>query len=325
MSNLYIIGNGFDMAHKLDTSYWSFRKFLEENHPEFLSGFESLYNIKTLDDTEPWYTKEAQERWNNKIYDELWSEFENTMGYPDTTGMLDSSTSVLDDMDLDGGNIGILDTMNQYWRDEFGFIDKLQMYVKEWIENVNTDNIKPIRKSLIDANDDLYLSFNYTDTLENVYKIDDVVHIHGGVEKVTDIAPVMGHCNQNEIFRHRNWAKEADEEFDEGETSIQNAIADYLEEIYKDTKSFIYDNMHFFKNLDKVDAVIIIGWSAGEVDLPYLKTVKEHIHNKTKWYAYWYDDKALKSLQDAFAKLQITGNYEVKYLQSDEFWNDVQI
>ena len=70
--------------------------------------------------------------------------------------------------------------------------------------------------------------------------------------------------------------------------------------------------MHFFKNLDKVDAVIIIGWSAGEVDLPYLKTVKEHIHNKTKWYAYWYDDKALKSLQDAFAKLQITGNYEVK-------------
>ena len=119
------------MAHKLDTSYWNFRKFLEENHPEFLSGFESLYNIQTLDDTEPWYTKEAQERWNNKIYDELWSEFENTMGYPDTTGMLDSSTSVLDDMDLDGGNMGILDTMNKYWRDEFGFIDKLQMYVKE--------------------------------------------------------------------------------------------------------------------------------------------------------------------------------------------------
>ena len=247
------------------------------------------------------------------------------MGYPDTTGMLDSSTSVLGDMDLDGGNIGILDTMNQYWRDEFGFIDKLQMYVKEWIENVNTDNIKPIRKSLIDANDDLYLSFNYTDTLENVYKIDDVVHIHGGVEKVTDIAPVMGHCNQNEIFRHRNWAKEADEKFDEGETSIQNAIADYLEEIYKETKSFTYENMYFFRKLDTVDAVIIIGWSAGEVDLPYLKTVKEYIHNKTKWYAYWYDDEALKSLQDAFEKLKITGNYDVKYLQSDEFWNDVDI
>lgn len=192
MSNLYIIGNGFDMAHKLDTSYWNFRKFLEENHPEFLSGFESLYNIQTLDDTEPWYTKGAQERWNNKIYDELWSEFENTMGYPDTTGMLNSSTCVLDDMDLDGGNIGILDTMNQYWRDEFGFIDKLQMYVKEWIENVNTDNIKPIRESLIDANDDLYLSFNYTDTLENVYKIDDVVHIHGGVEKVTKHSSYYG-------------------------------------------------------------------------------------------------------------------------------------
>ena len=158
-----------------------------------------------------------------------------------------------------------------------------------------------------------------------MYKIDDVVHIHGGVEKVTDIAPVMGHCNQNEIYKHRNWAKEAGEKFDEGETSIQNAIADYLEEIYKNTNSFIFDNMYFFRKLDTVDAVIIIGWSAGEVDFPYLKTVKEHTHNKIKWYAYWYDDEALKSLQDAFEKLKITGNHDVKCLQSDEFWNDIDI
>ena len=108
--------------------------------------------------------------------------------------------------------------------------------------------MKTIRKWQIDANDVLYLSFNYTDTEENVYKIDDVVHIQGGVEKVTDIAPVMGHCNQNEIFRHRKWTKEADEKFDEGGTSIQNAIADYLEEIYKETKSFTYENMYFFRS-----------------------------------------------------------------------------
>ncbi|MGI6500604.1 MAG: hypothetical protein ACOX1S_06935 [Anaerostipes sp.] len=33
----------------------------------------------------------------------------------------------------------------------------------------------------------------------------------------------------------------------------------------------------------------------------------------------------MRYLQDTFAKLKINGNYEVKYLQSDDFWNDVKI
>ncbi len=59
---LYILGNGFDFAHGLDTKYWDFRTFLAENHPEFLLEFEKLYNIWPLDDTEPWYNEKAQQR-----------------------------------------------------------------------------------------------------------------------------------------------------------------------------------------------------------------------------------------------------------------------
>ncbi|WP_461811701.1 hypothetical protein [Faecalimonas sp.] len=38
--------------------------------------FESMYYIQPLDDTEPWYTKEAQERWDKSVIDDLWWSFE---------------------------------------------------------------------------------------------------------------------------------------------------------------------------------------------------------------------------------------------------------
>ena len=42
---LYILGNGFDLAHKLPTAYWDFRTYLNSAHPEFLEAFEEHYDI----------------------------------------------------------------------------------------------------------------------------------------------------------------------------------------------------------------------------------------------------------------------------------------
>ncbi len=67
MRTLYLLGNGFDIAHNLDTSYSSFRAFLEKKHEDFLTQFESLYHIQPLDDTEPWYTEKAQKN-GKKMY-----------------------------------------------------------------------------------------------------------------------------------------------------------------------------------------------------------------------------------------------------------------
>ena len=39
MKILYVIGNGFDIAHGLDTSYWNFREYLDDIYPEFLQEF----------------------------------------------------------------------------------------------------------------------------------------------------------------------------------------------------------------------------------------------------------------------------------------------
>lgn len=50
---VYIIGNGFDIAHKFPTSYWHFREYLEDMHQDFLADFEYLYNIGRIDLSDP--------------------------------------------------------------------------------------------------------------------------------------------------------------------------------------------------------------------------------------------------------------------------------
>lgn len=317
MNTLYIIGNGFDVAHGLKTQYWELRKYIENKDPDFLTEFEKIYDIFPLDDTEPWYTDDAQEQWNKSVDKILWSAFESSMGNPNINEMLEWSTSVTEDMPT----IGIQDHMDNYWRREFGFINKLQKYVKEWIETINTDKIQCKKADLMNSND-LFLNFNYTDILEKVYKIKNVVHIHGGVSSVCDTNPMMGHCNKEDIIKHRQWAKEALDEFLEAETSIQNAIANYLETIYKDTNRQIALNRDFFEKLSAVENVIIIGWSAGDVDIPYLVEITNHIRKKqVHWTLYWYDDIAYQSLKHSLEKVGIDNSGNVDYIQSSLFWD----
>lgn len=68
MKKLVIIGNGFDIAHNLKTSYWDFREFLKKEHEQFLYAFERMYNIFPPDFSDPRMGADAEERWNKKVY-----------------------------------------------------------------------------------------------------------------------------------------------------------------------------------------------------------------------------------------------------------------
>ncbi len=315
---LYIFGNGFDLAHDISTSYWDFRQYLEKVDWQFLYAFEKIYDIEPLDETEYGYSIEAQERWDEAIKELLWSEFERSMGAPSIQSMLDSSDTVVGDLDLETGPIGIKDTMDEYWRSEYGFVDKLQDYVKDWISQIDINYVKPKKEALINSNA-YFFNFNYTHILEKVYKIDSVLHIHGSLGD--DMPPFMGHCNIKDIKEHRKLAKEANEAFDEGGASIHEAICEYLQAIYKDTKYYISLYDYFFKHLHSVKNIIIIGWSAGEVDIPYLKKIRDSVSKDTKWTVYFYDKTAYDSLQKAFKDTNIIDNYETKFLNSKKFWD----
>ena len=63
---LFVIGNGFDKAHKLKTDYTDFRNYLEDVDPEFLINLEYMYGI--YPETDSSYYRKM-----------LWSEFEKNL------------------------------------------------------------------------------------------------------------------------------------------------------------------------------------------------------------------------------------------------------
>jgi len=64
--NLFIIGNGFDRAHGLPTSYINFRNYLEDEDWQYLVDMEALYDC----------IPESRREWAEK---RLWQEFENNL------------------------------------------------------------------------------------------------------------------------------------------------------------------------------------------------------------------------------------------------------
>lgn len=317
LQTLYIFGNGFDIAHGIRTPYAAFREFLKENHESFLTTFESMYNIQPLDDTEPWYTKEAQERWDKSIINDLWWSFEEKIGHPDVEGMYDSAYSMVDTMPMEG----IIDTMNVYWREQYGFVDKLPKYVLEWLQTIDTSQAMCKKDSLINNRNDLFMSFNYTDTLEKVYGIKDVLHLHGGIPSCCEIAPIMGHGNKYIIDSYRRKAKEAQEEYVEWYESICNTIADFCESLYKDTDAIISENDDSFSALWDVNQVVCLGLSFGDVDVPYLDRIEYEVRPETKWLVYYHSDEDLKRLKSVFGITGISRKFEVYFRKSDNFWD----
>lgn len=317
MRTLYLFGNGFDIAHNINTPYSAFRAFLSERHETFLMRFEAMYHIQPLDDTEPWYTAEAQKKWDASVLKNLWRYFEEEIGNPDVDGMHDMAESLVDGMPSEG----IKDTLDAYWKEEYGFSKSFQKYVLEWLETIKISKATCRKNALINNQSDLFINFNYTDTLESVYGIRNVLHIHGGVSSCSIIPPIMGHGNKYLIDLYRRKAKQASEEFNEWEESICNAIADYCEALYKDTDKIISLNDDFFSSLQDVDQIVCLGLSFGNVDVPYLDRIQRGIKPTTKWMVYYYNEEAKKHLKDVFGIVGISRKYEIYFLQSDGFWD----
>lgn len=320
MKTLYIIGNGFDIAHGLNTTYWNFRNYLIQNHPNFIQKFERLYGIETFFDFDDQISESSKKQRENRIKECLWNEFENQIGHPYIDYMLDISEFILKQLDLDIGLIGIKDTMDSYWSAQYGYVKKMEQYLKEWIESIDTSIVKPKRLSLVKSSD-YFLSFNYTDLLEKIYKIEDVLHIHGGVHSAYDVDPIMGHHNNKDIEIHKKKAYEEKDRFAEGEASIHQGISNYLQSLYKDTERIIFSKRYFWDKLKDVDEVIIFGWSIGSADLSYLKKIRESVDQNAKWIVYYYDSKAYTWLIEVLNSLSIDQTFGVHYIPASEFWD----
>lgn len=276
MIKLYIIGNGFDKSHKLPTGYDDFHQFVVDNYTDLENLFEEYFQLKT-----------------NEKY--LWSDFENDLGTFNWKSFFDEKNNI----DIQDENFrpsftyGLEDDLKQE-------ADELVDEIKEAFENwLNQIDLELIDKKIDFESKAIFLNFNYTMTLEEVYKIpcEKIFHIHGDLEN-----------NQNSlIFGHNEELTEMPEIDENGDsnrtmfTDSENVAKYPFFAFQKPVNEIISDNKSFFESIRNIEEVVIWGHSLNQIDTPYFEEIIKQTKNSITWKVGFYreeeEETHLKTLQ----------------------------
>ena len=181
MSSLFIIGNGFDRAHGLKTSYEDFHQYLLSAYP---NAAQSYYVPKFVTDGDGEEVAVDEEDVvgfiENVLYNvegDKWSDLESSIGKIEFENYIDDYENDEEDDD----DLYHEEQFNESWANSLiSPILSIPDYFKQWISTIEYNDVKCKNDFVkLIKSDDLFLSFNYTITLEYLYRVKDVCHIHG--------------------------------------------------------------------------------------------------------------------------------------------------
>lgn len=274
--NLFIVGNGFDLAHGLPTSYADFRDYLESADWSYLQSLEEMYGFTINSSREV-------------VKNYLWRDFETNLSNIDEIEIIEQGKNI--ELGLESEDIGIKETLYDFWEEKYKFIERLNDFVMSWIKQVD---INVVRMTDIINAEDLFITFNYTLLLEEVYDIDkcNILHIHGSIDR-DDNPPVIGHGNKDKIKEMQVMYTEACENLYEKKSAIYGAIRNYYARTLKNVEYFRNTNKGFFRRLKDIESIHIIGHSLGNVDMPYFREIYNNVSEDTIWNIYYYSKDSM--------------------------------
>lgn len=301
MSNLFIVGNGFDLSHGLQTSYEHFHKYLREKYPDAQpTDCVPEYLIDNHGNEVPANEDEVIGFIEQILCDadgDKWSNLETALGEIEFDNYLpDHEHDEEDDYEWDEMHF------NESCATALVYpILEIPLYFNDWISTINIEeaNAKISFLQLINKRIDLFLSFNYTPTLEMIYGIGDVCHIHGAQgEKL-----LFGHGVIYDYF--------SDEEYGT-KPGTEDSFQRMHDQLKKDTDFALNQHLDFFSRLNStIDRIYSYGFSFSSVDEIYIKEVCRRIDtNNVTWYLNGYDDPETQlSYQSTIRKCGFQGNF----------------
>lgn len=233
---LYIIGNGFDIAHRVKSKYSDFKCWCQTSKKN-TGIFDSLFSTQS----------------------DFWSNIEIALGDYDEEDILNFCKPD-EEFDLDhslSSSARIEDAPESILKPA---LDELKEYFIEW---VNSINLKGIEDYLMLHKNAKYISFNYTETLEKIYSISNknICHIHG-CRLLKNDDYVFGHNN------HRD-ANSYGDDLPFFEENAYLSILKYFNDYEKPINEIIATNTSFFEQLRDTSLVYVLGHSISEIDMPY--------------------------------------------------------
>lgn len=297
---LYIVGNGFDLHHCLRTSYYDFAKFLKENNKNLYETLESYISYPSSDK-------------------DLWSRFEENLANLDAEEILSEHTDTLPDYASDDFRD----------RDRYVFPDIMDEHYQKLTSGLFSEFEAFIRKvdfpkSAFEFKIELdksatFLTFNYTDTLERLYKIDkkQILYIHNSVFYSNE-GIVLGHGIDPKNFEEKRpnppdglsdeeleiWHDQHDD-YDYSYDTGKETLMQYFKDTYKPTQEIIKRHASFFKSIAHISEVFVLGHSISPVDLTYFDHIVKSIDKDVKWVVSLYDTRERKRHLETLKSLNI--------------------
>lgn len=263
---LYIIGNGFDLAHGIRSSYSGFKKFTWKEFPEIAELFEEYY-LSNVNDAE-----------------KLWSCFEETLGELNVDYVAKHTERSIKDYSEEREFHRVIDSLGY---DADTIRKNIADAFSAWVEQIDISEATP--KVNFVVGNRTFLTFNYTTTLEDVYSIPskEILHIHGDVKN-----PIFGHDGKDlKPFSKDNEA-----------WVLTDEVYDSLKPLYdatrKHVKEIILGNKRFFAGLQGVNEVWVYGHSLNNVDVPYFEEVVRNVNGNAMWHISYYDAAEMSQLQE---------------------------
>lgn len=289
---LYIVGNGFDLMHRLPSSYYHFRDSMGRNNP-LRRTLETYIAV-----------------------DDVWDDFEDSLAHADIDAM--TSYSLLD---------GLLDTFDAYDEDSGAaeyymsveaavspintIATSLPSRFSEWVDTlkVGTDD-RPLKNLIVGGR---VLDFNYTEFVETLYGVprDNVCYVHGCRRERKSSPLILGHLpdkggGNRTAGSKPKWLRGYRRALAE---AARNNALDYISEcdatLTKDTDKIIKSNAPFFSELSDLTMIIAIGHSYSATDAAYYIRIKESLseRNSVRWIFGCYGLRDLDNLEKLLPRL----------------------
>lgn len=295
---LYVIGNGFDLMHGVQSSYYRFRDFLGKNG-SLRSALDTILDV-----------------------DDIWADFEEALAHFN--------------MDMMGNEFivdGWLDSFGAYEEDALAadyFLAaeeaagmmltisyELPIFFRRWVESlsIRTDE-RPLKNILHDGK---VLCFNYTEFVEECYGVPraNVCYIHGcrrkeKYHKKEDL--ILGHkrgaseysfeiCDSGHIRKKTEYAQYL---LDSAVDNVFRIVADADESLTKDSREIIRKHKDFFDDISGTEEIFVFGHSYSEVDWDYFSQI--YYGNTAKEDIQWYFGcHGIRDLQNLSAMLNEFG------------------
>lgn len=290
--HLYVIGNGFDKHHDIPSGYQDYRKWLCGNQ---------RWN----------YILEIIDNLFGDTSDDLWSNFEENLASIETLRIAiektlenypDFGSDDFRDRDWYTAELSVEQYINNG-------VAAIRNSFREWIKSLPKGNsCKMIR---LNREQGIFLSFNYTETLESIYKIpaNRIIHIHGNAHYDDEL--VVGH---GKTFR--DIERLMGERIEEGDYVFQrakDAAVCGVVSIRKPIEIIIKNNENWFNSLFDITNIHIYGSSLSDIDMPYFKKIFSIINkNNINIEVNAYNDNDKQKIKAIMESEQISSsNYQI--------------